>query len=113
MAAIGLYGVVSYAVATRTREVGIRIALGAEPAGVVRMLTGGGMKLVAVGTVIGLVLSFLSGQLLTGLLYGIDASDPIAFGVVPLVLVAVALLSAWIPARRASSVNPVKALRAE
>lgn len=110
---IGLYGVVSYAVATRSREVGIRMSLGADPRSVVRLLMSGGMKLVAVGGIIGLVLSVLSAQLLGGLLYGIKASDPIVFGLVPVVLGAVALLAAWIPARRASSINPVRALRAE
>ena len=113
LATIGLYGVVSYAVATRSREVGIRMSLGADPRSVVRLLMRGGMKLVAVGGVIGLVLSALSAQLLGGLLYGVKASDPIAFGLVPVVLGAVALLAAWIPARRASSVNPVQALKAE
>lgn len=113
LATIGLYGVVSYSVATRSREVGIRMALGADPRSVVRLLMSGGMKLVAIGGIIGLILSALSAQLLGGLLYGIKASDPIVFGVVPVVLGAVALLAAWIPARRASSVNPVRALKAE
>lgn len=113
LASIGLYGVVSYAVSTRSREVGIRMALGANPGGVVRMMLGDGMKLVAVGGVIGLVLSVLSAQLLGRLLYGIKATDPVAFGVVPVVLIGVALLAAWIPARRASAVDPVTALKSE
>ncbi len=113
LAAIGLYGVVSYAVSTRSREVGIRMALGANPASVVKMLLGGGMRLVGVGAGIGLVLAGLSGQLLGRLLYGINALDPIAFAAVPALLGSVALLAAWIPARRASAVNPVRALRAE
>ena len=112
LASIGLYGVVSYAVAARSREVGIRMSLGANPRSVARLLLGDGMKLVAVGGGIGLVLSLLSAQLLGRLLYGIKATDPIAFGLVPMVLMSVALLAAWIPARRASRVNPVTALRA-
>ena len=113
LASIGLYGVVSYAVSTRSREVGIRMALGADAGGVVRMMLGDGMRLVAVGGAIGLVLSVLSAQLLGRLLYGIKATDPVAFGVVPVVLIGVALLAAWIPARRASGINPVTALKAE
>ncbi len=113
LASIGLYGVVSYAVAARSREVGIRMSLGANPRSVARLLLGDGMRLVAVGGVIGLVLSFLAAQLLGRLLYGITATDPITFGLVPVVLMSVALLAAWIPARRASAVNPVNALRAE
>ena len=113
LASIGLYGVVSYAVSARHREVGIRMSLGADPASMVRMLLSGGMRLVFVGVVVGLVLSAASARLLSGLLYGINATDPIAFGAVPVLLIAVALLAAWIPARRASAVDPVKALRAE
>jgi predicted permease len=113
LACIGLYGVVSYAVSMRSREVGIRMSLGADSKSVVRMLLGGGMKLVAVGGVIGLVLSFASARLLGGLLYGIDATDPVAFVLVPVVLGVVALLAAWVPARRASAVDPVRALKAE
>ena len=113
LAGIGLYGVVSYAVARRAREVGIRLSLGAGSGRVVRMLTLGGMKLVAVGGVAGLGLSALLGQLLGRLLYGVDALDPVTFTVVPLTLGLVALAAAWVPARRASRVDPVVALRAE
>ena len=112
LAAIGLYGVVSYSVSTRSREVGIRMALGADPRAVVRMLMTSGLKLVAIGAVLGLLASLASGKLLGGLLYGIEATDPIALGLVPLVLVAVALLAAWLPARRASWVSPVQSLKA-
>ena len=113
LASIGLYGVVSYAVATRSREVGIRMSLGAEPQGVVRMLMAGGLRLVGVGTVIGLVLALLASRLVAGLLYGVGATDPVAFTVVPAVLVVVAMLATWIPARRASRVNPVRALKGD
>lgn len=113
LASIGLYGVVSYAVSTRSREVGIRMALGADPRLVVRMLTRGGLRLVAFGAVIGLVVAFVAARLLSGLLYGINPSDPISFLGVPLVLALVAFLAAWIPARRASAINPVRALKAD
>jgi predicted permease len=113
LASIGLYGVVSYAVSTRSREVGIRMALGADPREVVSMLTRGGLRLVAVGTVLGLLAAFALAQLLGGLLYGVPSSDPVSFLAVPALLAAVAFLAAWIPARRASSINPVRALKAD
>jgi len=113
LASIGLYGVVSYAVARRSREVGIRLSLGAEPRSVVRMLTGGGMRLVAMGGVVGLVLSALLARLLSSLLYGISVLDPLTFLGVPVVLGMVAFLAAWLPARRASRVNPVVALKSD
>ena len=113
LASIGLYGVVSYAVSTRSREVGIRMALGADPRKVVGMLTRGGLRLVAVGTMLGLLVAFALAQLLNSLLYGIPASDPVSFLAVPALLAAVAFLAAWIPARRASLVNPVTALKAD
>jgi len=113
LASIGLYGVVSYSVSTRSREVGIRMALGADPKGVVSMLTRGGLRLVAVGTVIGLVAAFAVARLLGSLLYGVPTSDPVSFLAVPALLAGVAVLAAWIPARRASLVNPVSALKAD
>jgi len=113
LASIGLYGVVSYAVAQRTREVGIRISLGAEYGDMVKMLTAGGMKLVLVGGVIGLGLSVLVGRVMSTLLYGVGALDPVTFIAVPAVLMGVAFLAAYIPARRASRVDPVIALRTE
>jgi putative ABC transport system permease protein len=113
LSAIGLYGVVSYTVAQHTREVGIRLALGADYGAVVRMLTGSGVRLVVTGAVLGLVLSVLLSRLLSQLLFGIDAFDPLTFVAVPLVMVVTGLLAAWVPARRASRVNPVSALRSE
>ena len=113
LASIGLYGLVSYAVAQRTREVGIRMSLGADGGTVVRMLMGGGLKLVAWGTGIGLGLALLLSQALSQLLFGTSPRDVITFAAVPLVLAAVALLAAWVPARRASRVDPVTALRSE
>lgn len=113
LASIGLYGVVSYAVSRRAREVGIRLSLGADASSVVRMLTREGMQLVALGGVIGLVAAAVLSQLLSRLLYGVPALDPVTFVVVPAVLGAVALLASWIPARRATRIDPVGALRAE
>jgi ABC-type antimicrobial peptide transport system permease subunit len=113
LASIGLYGVVSYAVARRAKEVGIRLSLGADSASVVRMLTGGGMKLVAIGCVIGLLVAAALAQLLSRLLYGVPALDPLTFVGVPLVLAAVAFVAAWVPARRVTRIDPVGALRSE
>ena len=113
MASIGLYGTVSYAVAQRTREVGIRLSLGADRGAVVRLLLWGGLRLVLIGAAAGLAVSLALAQLLQGLLFGIRALDPATFAAVPVVLVAVAFLAAWVPARRAGRVNPVAALKAE
>jgi putative ABC transport system permease protein len=113
LATIGLYGVVSYAVAQRTREVGIRMALGADAGTVVRLLTFGGLRLVVVGSAIGLVASLVVARLLSGLLFGIDALDPLTFVAVPVVLAMSAGLAAYLPARRASRVDPIMALRSE
>ncbi|MEM7416917.1 MAG: ADOP family duplicated permease [Gemmatimonadota bacterium] len=113
LASIGLYGVVSYAVARRTKEVGIRLSLGADSSSVVRMLTGSGMKLVGLGGVIGLVLAAALAQLLSRLLYGVPALDLVTFVTVPVVLGSVALLASWVPARRVTRIDPVGALRSE
>ncbi len=113
LASIGLYGVVSYAVSRRTREVGIRLSLGAGPGSVVWMLTGGGMKLVGSGLLVGLVAAGAVSQLLSRLLYGVPALDPLTFLGVPVVLGVVALAASWIPARRVTRISPVGALRAE
>ena len=113
LASIGLYGVVSYAVAQRSREVGIRLSLGAQSGTVVWMLTSGGMKLVLIGGGLGLVVAALLAQLLASLLYGVAALDVPTFLGVPAVLGAVALLASWFPARRASRVNPVAALKSQ
>ena len=113
LAVIGLYGVVSYVVASRTREVGIRMALGADAPAITRLLAGDGMRLVLIGTGIGLTLALLVSGLLSDLLVGTRTTDPIAFVGAPLVLLATAVLAAYLPARRASRANPVTALRAE
>ncbi len=113
LASVGLYGIVSYAVSQRTREVGIRMSLGADGGSVIRMLMRSGLKLVAVGGVIGLLLSFGLSQLLSGLLFGIEAFDTFTFFTVPAVLMGAAVLAAYVPARRASRIDPVVALRTE
>jgi predicted permease len=113
LATIGLYGVVSYTVARRNREMGIRMSLGAAPHSVVALMVGGGMRLVGVGGAVGLVLAFLATRALQGFLFGVGALDPVAFVAVPAMLGAVALVAAYIPARRASRIDPVRTLKAE
>lgn len=113
LALIGLYGVVSYAVARRAREVGIRLALGAEPASVVRMLMGSGLQLVGVGAALGLVLALAGTRVLQSLLFGVTTLDPITFAAVPVLLLGVAVLATWLPARRATRLDPARTLRSE
>lgn len=113
LAAIGLYGVLSYAVAQRTRELGIRIALGAQRKDIFSLILGGGMKIVALGLGIGLVAAFISMRLLTSFLYEIAPGDPLTFGVVAVLLAMVAFLANYLPAHRAMKVNPTVALRYE
>ena len=113
LAAIGLYGVVSYSVARRTREIGIRMALGVDGRLVVRLLVAGGLKLVVIGGALGLALAVAATRLLGGLLFEVDVLDPLTFLGVPLALGVAALLAAYVPARRASRVDPVTALRTD
>jgi predicted permease len=113
LAAAGIYGVISYSVGHRTREIGIRIALGAHRRNVFRMVLGHGLRLAAVGIALGLFAAWAAGHLLTGFLYGVDAADPLTFAVVTLFLAAVAVLSTLFPARRAAAIDPMQALRAE
>lgn len=110
---IGLYGVMSYLVRQRTRELGIRIALGAQSATVVRLITRQGMRWTVIGLVLGLSAAFGIAKLLAGFLYGVGPADPIAFGTITLVLAATALAACYIPARRASRIDPLVALRNE
>lgn len=113
LAAVGLYGVVSYAVASRSREVGIRMSLGAESRQVVSMLMGSGLRLVAAGAVVGMLLSMAFAQLLSRFLFGVAALDLPTFVATGALLMAVAALASWVPARRATRVDPVRALRAD
>jgi putative ABC transport system permease protein len=113
LAAIGLYGVLAYSVARRTREIGIRMALGAQIADVIRLILNQGLVLVAVGGVIGMAVALATGRILRAYLFGVSSADPVTFGAVALLLGAVALLACWLPARRATRINPTEALRCE
>jgi len=113
LASTGLYGTVAFSVSRRTQEMGIRLSLGADAGKVIRMVLWGAMSLVLVGTVMGLVLSLGLAQAIKGFLYGVGALDPVTFLGVPMILVSVALVAAFVPARRASRVNPVQALKSE
>jgi ABC-type antimicrobial peptide transport system permease subunit len=111
LAVVGLYGVIAYTVAQRTREIGIRMALGAARGTVVRMVLRQALALTAFGLAIGLVLAVLAGGLLSGQLIGISPNDPVSFVVTVAVLAVVALAASVIPARRAASLDPLAALR--
>jgi len=113
LGAIGLYGVLTYLVTLRTRELGVRIALGAAPSAVARMITRQGLVLTGVGIGGGLVLFALVARFLKSFLFGVDATDPVTLGAAALALVAISALASWIPARRAARVDPAGALRAE
>ena len=113
LAAIGVYGVMAYAVAQRTHEIGVRIALGAASRDIVRTIVGSGMRLVGLGLAAGLVAAVLLTRLLSSLLFEVSPLDPLTFTGIPLLLAAVALLASYLPARRAMRVDPVVALREE
>jgi putative ABC transport system permease protein len=113
LAAIGIYGITAYAVASRTREIGVRLALGARPADVMRMVLRKGMSLVVIGAVMGLVLAAASSQLLTALLFGIPPIDPVSFGGAALLFAATGLAACYVPVRRAARIDVTEALRYE
>ena len=113
LAVVGVYGVKAYAVARRTREIGIRMALGAEPTAVLWMILREGAAMLLLGVGLGLLLALGTGQVLSGMLYEVGALDPVAFTVAPLVLSLAALLACWFPARRATRIDPMTALRTE
>lgn len=113
LAAVGIYGVMAYSVAQRTREIGIRMAIGSSNGEVVGLVMRQGLILVGVGATIGLAAAVGAAQLIRGVLYGKAALDPVSFVVVPIVLIAVAVLAIWVPARRAAAVDPVRALRSD
>jgi predicted lysophospholipase L1 biosynthesis ABC-type transport system permease subunit len=113
LASIGIYGVISYGVAQRTQEIGIRLALGAQPRNVFAMVLGQGVRLAGLGVVLGFAAAFGVTQLMASLLFGVQPTDPITFAAVPALLMAVALLACYLPARRATRVDPMVALRYE
>jgi ABC-type antimicrobial peptide transport system permease subunit len=113
LAAIGLYGVMSYAVSRRTREIGVRMAMGAQPGTVERMVLRQGLVLTLIAVVLGWPAAWMLSKLASTFLYGVHPHDAFTFAIVPPFLIAIALAACWIPARRAASVDPMHALRAE
>ncbi|MGH9845752.1 MAG: FtsX-like permease family protein, partial [Blastocatellia bacterium] len=113
LAGVGVYGVIAYVVNERRREVGIRMALGAQSADVVRLFIRQGMTLVLLGVALGIIGAFALTRVMSKLLFGVGAADPLTFVVTPLLLAGVAILACWIPARRATQVDPMIALRYE
>jgi ABC-type antimicrobial peptide transport system permease subunit len=113
LAAIGIYGVLAYLVSQRTREIGIRIAVGAEPSSILRLIVGRGLRLALQGVVIGLVAAFVGTRVMLALLYQVQPRDPLTFVAVPLLLSLVAMLASVIPALRAMRVDPINALRTD
>jgi putative ABC transport system permease protein len=110
---VGIYGVIAYSVSQRTGEIGIRMALGALPSSIFRLVVGQGMTLVLISIAIGLLGAVACTHVMTSLLFGITARDPITFVSIATLIAAVAFLACWLPARRAARINPIEALRIE
>jgi len=113
LAALGLYGVMAFAVAQRTSEIGVRMALGAQASHVQRLVIAQGMKLVLIGVLIGVPISIAASQVVKSMLFGLSTKDPATYGAVALLIAIAGLMACWIPARRAAKVNPMIALRRE
>jgi putative ABC transport system permease protein len=113
LASVGIYGVIGYAVSQRRHEIGVRLALGATPRNVVRLIIGQGMRVVAVGIVAGLAGALLVTRLMTNVVYGVRVTDPLTYGAVALLLTLVALLASYVPARRATRIDPLASMRAD
>jgi putative ABC transport system permease protein len=113
LAVVGVYGVLSYSVNQQTREIGIRMAMGAQSGRILRLVVGQGMRLAIVGLILGTLIALASTRVLSSLLFGVSAQDPLIFGGVSLILATAAILACYIPARRATKVNPIITLRDE
>ena len=113
LAAIGIYGVISYAVTQRTREIGVRMALGATPSGMLSLILAESLRLIFFGVVVGVAAAFALTRMLASMLYGVTSTDPVIFISVTLLLTVIALAACLIPARRAMRIDPMVALRHE
>jgi ABC-type antimicrobial peptide transport system permease subunit len=113
LSSIGVYGVISYLVSERTREIGIRLALGAQKSNILRVILQQGLKLAVVGAGVGLLCAVIVSHLMASLLYGVQPTDLLSFAGVAALFIGVALLACYLPARRATRVDPIQALRAE
>jgi ABC-type antimicrobial peptide transport system permease subunit len=113
LAVVGIYGVLSCVVTERTREMGIRLSLGARPRDLLKLVVGQGMIMTLIGLVIGVGASFALTRLIEKFLFGVSPTDPLIFAMIPILLAGVALIACWIPARRATKVDPLVALRCE
>jgi putative ABC transport system permease protein len=111
LAAVGLYGVVAYTVSQRTQEIGLRMAIGARPGDVLKMIVGGGMKLALAGVVIGLAAALAAANVVASMLFEVTPFDPVSYAATAAVILAVAALACYVPARRAMRVDPIVALR--
>jgi len=113
LACIGLYGVIAYSVGQRTQEIGIRLAIGAQRSHVLRLIVGEGLELAMIGVALGLIASLLATRVLENMLFGVTATDPLIFAINAAIMIAIAVFACFVPARRASKVDPLEALRYE
>ena len=113
LAAVGLYGIMAYAVSIRRRELGIRMAVGARPRDVSRMVSRAGLRLAGVGIAIGTASALLTSQLMRGVLYGVSPTDPVTLSVTPVAVFVVTFVATWIPGRQAAAIHPSEALRSQ